>query len=62
MNKKRAKALTLFILRLLYSVLPETVANELRHQRPVAPKRLVIHFRFIQTRQKPKAESWFCFN
>uniref|UniRef100_A0A336MTL7 Guanylate cyclase soluble subunit beta-1 n=1 Tax=Culicoides sonorensis TaxID=179676 RepID=A0A336MTL7_CULSO len=25
--------------RLLYSVLPETVANELRHQRPVAPKR-----------------------
>lgn len=25
--------------RLLYSVLPKTVANELRHQRPVAPKR-----------------------
>lgn len=25
--------------RLLYSVLPESVANELRHQRPVAPKR-----------------------
>lgn len=25
--------------RLLYSVLPITVANELRHQRPVAPKR-----------------------
>jgi guanylate cyclase soluble subunit beta len=24
---------------LLYSVLPKTVANELRHQRPVAPKR-----------------------
>lgn len=27
--------------RLLYSVLPITVANELRHQRPVAPKRYV---------------------
>lgn len=27
------------ICRLLYSVLPVTVANELRHQRPVAPKR-----------------------
>lgn len=27
--------------RLLYSVLPVTVANELRHQRPVAPKRYV---------------------
>ena len=26
---------------LLYSVLPKTVANELRHQRPVAPKRYV---------------------
>lgn len=25
--------------RLLYSVLPKSVANELRHQRPVAPKR-----------------------
>ncbi|XP_037921995.1 guanylate cyclase soluble subunit beta-1 isoform X2 [Hermetia illucens] len=25
--------------RLLYSVLPQSVANELRHQRPVAPKR-----------------------
>lgn len=28
-----------FDFRLLYSVLPITVANELRHQRPVAPKR-----------------------
>lgn len=27
--------------RLLYSVLPKSVANELRHQRPVAPKRCV---------------------
>ncbi|XP_055716152.1 guanylate cyclase soluble subunit beta-1 [Phlebotomus papatasi] len=27
--------------RLLYSVLPKTVANELRHQRPVPPKRYV---------------------
>lgn len=26
--------------RLLYSVLPQSVANELRHQRPVPPKRL----------------------
>lgn len=25
--------------RLLYSVLPKSVANELRHQRPVPPKR-----------------------
>lgn len=32
--------------RLLYSVLPITVANELRHQRPVAPKRYVF-FRMI---------------
>lgn len=27
--------------RLLYSVLPQSVANELRHQRPVPPKRFV---------------------
>lgn len=30
--------------RLLFSVLPVTVANELRHQRPVAPKRYLITF------------------
>jgi guanylate cyclase soluble subunit beta len=34
--------------RLLYSVLPETVANELRHQRPVAPKRFASLFRLIK--------------
>lgn len=30
-----------FTRRLLYSVLPKSVANELRHQRPVPPKRWV---------------------